>query len=85
MAEGFNKRRLDLNEPYSSDTTKPPSKKRKTMGRHHTSKDELEVLSILKVHKDKLSDDVIANVCEHLSDVWTIKKVQEWWYYHKDQ
>jgi len=76
MVEGFNKRRLDLNEPYSSDTTKPPSKKRKTTGsRHHTSKNELEVLSILKVHKDKLPDDAIANVHEHLSDVWTIKKV----------
>jgi len=86
MVEGSNKRPLDLNEPCSSDTTESQSKKRKVMGnRHRTTKDEIEILSVLKVYKDKLPDSAIADVREHLSDVWTVKKVREWWYYHKDK
>ena len=83
IAEGSNKRQLDL---CSHDTTEPQFKKRKTTGsKHHTTKDETDILSSLKVYKDKLPDDAISSIREHLSDVWTIKKVREWWYYHKDK
>ncbi|PKK66459.1 hypothetical protein RhiirC2_784759 [Rhizophagus irregularis] len=86
IAEGSNKRRFDLNEPCPPDTTEPQLKKRRITGsRHHTTKDEMDILSTLKVYKDKLPDNAIASIREQLSDVWTIKKVQEWWYYHKDK
>ncbi|CAB4393171.1 unnamed protein product [Rhizophagus irregularis] len=84
--EGSNKQRFDLNEPCPPDTTEPQLKKRRITGsRHHTTKDETDILSTLKVYKDKLPDNAIASIREQLSDVWTIKKVQEWWYYHKDK
>ena len=84
IAESSNKRPLD--SPCPPNITEPQSKKRKVMGnRHRTTKDEIEILSVLKVYKDKLPDSAIADVREHLSDVWTVKKVREWWYYHKDK
>ncbi|RGB33560.1 hypothetical protein C1646_761550 [Rhizophagus diaphanus] len=80
------KKVFNLNEPYSPDTTKPQFKKRRTTGsRHYTTKDETDILFILKVYKDKLPDNTIGSICEQLSDVWTIKRVREWWYYHKDK
>ena len=86
QAEGSSKRPLDLNESCPSDTTEPQFKKRKMTGnRHHTTKDEMEILSVLKVFKNKLPDNAIADVRGHLSDVWTVKKIREWWYYHKDK
>ncbi|GBC09194.1 hypothetical protein RclHR1_08680011 [Rhizophagus clarus] len=86
IAESSNKRQFDLNDPCSPETTKPRLKKRKTTGsRHHTTKDEMDIFIVLKVYKDKLPDDAIANVHKHLSNVWTIKKVREWWYNHKDK
>ncbi|GBC10068.1 hypothetical protein RclHR1_09310003 [Rhizophagus clarus] len=86
IAESSNKKQFDLNDPCSPETTEPRLKKRKTTGsRHHTIKDEMDILTVLKVYKDKLPDDAIANVREHLSNVWTIKKVREWWYNHKDK
>ncbi|GET01202.1 hypothetical protein GLOIN_2v1482460 [Rhizophagus clarus] len=76
IAESSNKRQFDLNDPCSPETTEPRLKKRKTTGsRHHTTKDETDILTILKVYKDKPPDDAIANIYEHLSNVWTIKKV----------
>jgi hypothetical protein len=66
---------------YLPDTTKPQSKQKK----HRTTKEEMEILSALKIYKDKLPDDAIASVCEHLSEIWTKKKVKEWWNYHKDK
>ncbi|RIA85758.1 hypothetical protein C1645_830308, partial [Glomus cerebriforme] len=36
------------------------------------------VMAESSIHKDKLPDDVIADVREDLSDIWTIKKVREW-------
>ena len=60
----------------------PPQPRQK---KHRTTKEETEILSELKVYKDKLPDDAIASVCEHLSEVWTKKKVREWWNYHKDK
>ena len=68
------------------DTTEPQSKRRKTIStRHRTTEKEMEILSELKVYKDKLPDDTIASVRGCLSEVWTIKKVREWWNYHKDK
>ncbi|GES78603.1 hypothetical protein GLOIN_2v1482460 [Rhizophagus clarus] len=65
IAKSSNKRQFDLNDPCSSETTEPRLKKRKTTdSRHHITKDETDILTVLKVYKDKLSDDV-----------WTIKKV----------
>ncbi|GES96424.1 hypothetical protein GLOIN_2v1482460 [Rhizophagus clarus] len=63
------------------DTTKPQSKQKK----HRTTKEEMEILSVLKVYKDKLPDDAIASVCEQLSEIWTKKKIKDWWNYHKDK
>jgi hypothetical protein len=63
------------------DTTETQSRQK----RHRTTKEETEILSALKVYKDKLPDDAIASVCENLSEVWTKKKVREWWNYHKDK
>ena len=60
----------------------PPQPRQK---KHRTTKEETEILSELKVYKDKLPDDAIVSVCEHLSEVWTKKKVREWWNYHKDK
>ncbi|PKY61769.1 hypothetical protein RhiirA4_523616 [Rhizophagus irregularis] len=70
-----------LNEDYLPDTTNPQLKQKK----HRTTKEEMEILSALKVYKDKLPDDAISSVCEHLSEIWTKKKVREWWNYHKDK
>ena len=66
---------------YLSVTNMPQSKQKK----HRTTLEETEILSTLKVYKDKLPDDAIASVCEHLSEIWTKKKVREWWNYHKDK
>ncbi|RIA94114.1 hypothetical protein C1645_818490 [Glomus cerebriforme] len=78
MAESSSKRPLDLNEPCPPNIIESQFKKRKTTGRHHTTNNKMEILSVLKVHKDKLPDDAIADIREDLSDVWTIKKVREW-------
>ncbi|RIA99324.1 hypothetical protein C1645_811560 [Glomus cerebriforme] len=59
MAESSSKRPLDLNEPCPLDITKPQFKKRKIT----------EILSVLKVYKDKCPDDIIADIYEDLSDV----------------
>lgn len=53
--------------------------------RHQTTDKETEILSVLKVYKDKLPDDAITSVREQLSEVWTKKKVRDWWNYHKDK
>jgi hypothetical protein len=50
----------NLNEDNLPDTTKPQSIQK----RHQTTKEEMEILSALKVYKDKLPDDAIASVCE---------------------
>jgi hypothetical protein len=65
----------------SDDTTKSQPKQKK----HQTTAAETEILSALKVYKDKLPDDAIASVCELLSGIWTKKKVREWWNYHKNK
>ena len=69
---------LQLPSTDSPDTTKPQT-------RHRTTKEEMEILSELKVYKDKLPDDAIASVRERLPDIWSKKKVREWWNYHKDK
>ena len=66
---------------YLPDTNKLQPKQKK----HRTTKEEMEILSALKVYKDKLPDDAIASVCENLSKIWSKKKVREWWNYHKDK
>uniref|UniRef100_U9UIB1 Uncharacterized protein n=1 Tax=Rhizophagus irregularis (strain DAOM 181602 / DAOM 197198 / MUCL 43194) TaxID=747089 RepID=U9UIB1_RHIID len=60
-----------LNEDYLPDTTNPQLKQKK----HRTTKEKMEILSALKVYKDKLPDDAISSVCEHLSEIWTKKKL----------
>jgi len=66
--------------------TEPPSKRRKTTGtRHRTTESETAILCALKEYKNSLPDDAIASVREKLSEVWTIKKVREWWNYHKNK
>ncbi|CAB4441040.1 unnamed protein product [Rhizophagus irregularis] len=47
-----------LNEDYLPDTTNPQLKQKK----HRTTKEEMEILSALKVYKDKLPDDAISSV-----------------------
>jgi hypothetical protein len=64
-----------------ADNTKPQTRQKK----HRTTEEETEILSALKVYKDKLPDDAIVSVCERLSEVWTKKKVRDWWNYHKDK
>ncbi|PKK57698.1 hypothetical protein RhiirC2_797577, partial [Rhizophagus irregularis] len=71
----------NLNEQHLSDAAKPQSKQKK----HRTTDEETNILSVLKVYKDKLPDDAIASVCNQLSEVWTKKKVRDWWNYHKDK
>ncbi|CAB4488764.1 unnamed protein product [Rhizophagus irregularis] len=74
----------NLNEQstdYLSDAVKPQPKQKK----HQTTNEEMKILSVLKVYKDKLPDDAIASVCNQLSEVWTKKKVRDWWNYHKDK
>ena len=67
-------------------TIEPQSKRRKTTGtRHRTTEDETVILCALKIYKNHLPDDAIASVREKLSEVWTVKKVREWWNYHKDK
>ncbi|RHZ58203.1 hypothetical protein Glove_375g84 [Diversispora epigaea] len=58
--------------------TEPQLKRKKVI-------DEMAILSILKVYKDKLSVNAITSVREQLSEVWTIKKVRDWWNYHKNK
>ncbi|RHZ46541.1 hypothetical protein Glove_615g48 [Diversispora epigaea] len=69
-----------------TDTAEPPTKKRKvTSTKHRTTENEITILSTLKSYKNKLPDNAIASVREQLSEVWTIKKVREWWNYHKNK
>ncbi|GBC20785.2 cytochrome P450 [Rhizophagus irregularis DAOM 181602=DAOM 197198] len=63
----------NLNEQstdHLSDAAKPQPKQKK----HRTTDEEMKILSVLKVYKDKLPDDAIASVCNQLSEVWTKKK-----------
>ena len=67
-------------------TTESQPKRRKTTGtRHRTTEDETAILIALKIYKNYLPEDAIASVREKLSEVWTAKKVREWWNYHKDK
>jgi len=67
-------------------TTELQSKRRKTTGtKRRTTEDETAILCALKVYKNSLPEDAIASVREKLSEVWTVKKVREWWNYHKDK
>jgi hypothetical protein len=67
--------------PY---TIEPQPKRRKMTGtKRRTTKDETAILCALKIYKSNLLDDAIASVRENLSEVWTVKKVREWWNYHK--
>jgi hypothetical protein len=70
-------------QPVNEPSIESQSKRRGT--KHRTTKDEMEILSTLKIYKDKLPADAIASIREQLSEVWTIKKVREWWNYHKDK
>ena len=71
---------------YSPDSIEPQLKRRKTTdNRHRTTEGEMAILSALKTYKDKLPDSAIASVREQLLEIWTIKKVREWWKYHKDK
>ncbi|RGB32054.1 hypothetical protein C1646_763336 [Rhizophagus diaphanus] len=54
-----------LNEDHLPDTTNLQLKQKK----HRTTKEEMEILSALKVYKDKLPDDAISSVCEYLSEI----------------
>ncbi|RHZ80558.1 hypothetical protein Glove_134g158 [Diversispora epigaea] len=75
-----------VNEPLIEYLPEPQSKRRKVAGtKYRTTEDEMAILSILKVYKDKLPVNVIASVRKQLSEVWTIKKVRDWWNYHKDK
>jgi hypothetical protein len=74
---------VQKNTDGKQSTNSPDTTKSQT--RHRTTKEETEILSVLKVYKDKLPDDAIVSVCESLSDIWTKKKVREWWNYHKDK
>jgi hypothetical protein len=78
-----------MNEPsmdYVPDSVEPPSKRRRVVGtKYRTTEEEMEVLSVLKIYKDKLPVDAITSVREQLPEVWTIKKVRDWWNYHKDK
>ncbi|GBC09286.1 hypothetical protein RclHR1_08740006 [Rhizophagus clarus] len=74
----------DLNETPL--TIEPQSKRRKTAGaRHRTTEDETAILCALKIYKNYLPEDAIGSVREKLSEVWTVKKVREWWNYHKNK
>jgi hypothetical protein len=67
-------------------TIEPQPKRRKTTGiKRKTTGDETAILSALKMYKNNLPDDAIASVRENLAEVWTVKKVREWWNYHKDK
>ncbi|RHZ66091.1 hypothetical protein Glove_309g4 [Diversispora epigaea] len=85
VAENSNKRQLDLDELSTHNIIEPQSKKRKTGTKRQTTKDETEILSALKVYKDKLLDNAIAAVREQLLEIWTVKKVREWWNNHKNK
>jgi hypothetical protein len=74
-----------LNNEQSTDNLPDTIKSQSRQKKHRTTKEEMEILSALKVYKDKLPDDAIASVCEQLLEVWTKKKVREWWSYHKDK
>lgn len=74
----------DLNE--TSLTIEPQSKWRKIAGaRHRTTENETAILCALKIYKNYLPEDAIGSVREKLSEVWTVKKVREWWNYHKNK
>ena len=74
----------NLNE--TPPTIEPQSKRRKTAGtRHRTTEDETAILCVLKTYKNYLPEDAVASVRGKLSEVWTVKKVREWWNYHKDK
>lgn len=67
-------------------TIEPQPKRRKMIGtKRRTTEEETAILCALKIYKGNLPDDAIASVREDLSEVWTIKKVREWWNYHKDK
>ncbi|GBB93562.1 hypothetical protein RclHR1_21980006 [Rhizophagus clarus] len=69
-----------------SPTTEPQPKRRKTTGtKRRTTEDETAILCALKMYKDNLPDDAITSVRKNLSEVWTVKKVREWWNYHKNR
>src|ERR1044072_461665 len=88
-AENSNKAQPLVSEPSTDcplDSIEPRPKRRKTIGtKHRTTKDEMAILSTLKIYKDKLPDNAISSVREQLSEIWTIKKVREWWNYHKNK
>ena len=63
----------------------PELQPKQRKNRHRTTKDETAILSYLKTYKDKLPDDAITSVREQLSGVWTVKKVRDWWNYHKNK
>ncbi|CAG8714057.1 8661_t:CDS:1, partial [Funneliformis caledonium] len=50
---------------YLPNTNKLQPKQKK----YRTTKKEIEILSALKVYKDKLPDDAIASVYENLSEI----------------
>ncbi|GES78499.1 hypothetical protein GLOIN_2v1482460 [Rhizophagus clarus] len=56
-----------------------------TGARHRTTEDETAILCALKIYKNYLPEDAIGSVREKLSEVWTVKKVREWWNYHKNK
>jgi hypothetical protein len=67
-------------------TIKLQPKQRKMTGtKCRTTKDETAILCILKIYKSNFPDDAITFVHENLSEVWTVKKVREWWNYHKNK
>ncbi|CAB4385653.1 unnamed protein product [Rhizophagus irregularis] len=82
----------ELTQPVVEDLNETPltielqSKRRKTAGaRHRTTEDETAILCALKIYKNYLPEDAIGSVREKLSEVWTVKKVREWWNYHKNK
>ncbi|RHZ69299.1 hypothetical protein Glove_284g69 [Diversispora epigaea] len=80
IQESMQTEQNQINE--SMDTAEPPTKKRKvTSTKYRTTENEITILSTLKLYKNKLPDNAIASVREQLSEVWTIKKVREWWNY----
>ncbi|RHZ49355.1 hypothetical protein Glove_522g81 [Diversispora epigaea] len=61
------------NSNEASPTTKftePQSKRRKTIDtKHRTTDNEIAILSVLKIYKNNLPNEVITSVCEKLSKV----------------
>ena len=89
------KRKIVISEPAQPEienlneilpTIEPQSKRRKIIStRHRTTEKEIAILCTLKIYKNYLSDDAIASIRKKLSEIWTVKKVREWWNYHKDK